>query len=491
MELIRCHIEGFGRLSDFSLSFHHGVNALYMENGTGKTTLCAFIKCMLYGLADNRKQSLSENERKRYRPGQGGAFGGSLTVSHEGHIYRITRRFGARPSEDLLEVFDEETGAKTEVLGACPGRFMLSIDAEGFRDCATFSERAFAPTLENESILSLIGTQTNASEVSLSLALERLSQKRKEYERRGGRGLLSETEAEISHSRARVAALLPQAESLADKEAAFLAAKADLIALSEKSAAPIKEKKEKPKRRHIFLPFAVLLLLCGVLLGAFFSPLAFLLLIPSSLLFFLAIPKEKKKNAPSDIRESKDATSIFEEKYKICAAFQRDYEAALDAQSEIAFLTEEMRRLEQRRIYTEQQLSQIRKAEELLAEAGRRYREARGKATLSYFKKNLSSLGESGGESFRLDDRFAPSLLEKDAYRSAEALSRAGKDAVSLSRSLAILHAMPTAAKPPLIFDDPFLSYDDGRLSGALGLLSALGEEFQVLYVTCSRSRMP
>ncbi len=493
MELIRCHIEGFGRLSDFSLSFHSGLNAHRMENGGGKTTLCAFIRAMLYGLSDSRKQSLSENERKRYLPWQGGAFGGSLTVSHEGRLYRITRRFGARPSEDLLEVFDEQTGAKTEALGTCPGRFMLSVDAEGFRDCATFSERAFAPTLENESVLALIGAQTNAGEVSLSLALERLAEKRKEYERRGGRGLLCETEAEISRNRAREAALLSIAEGLADREAEFLAAKAELLALSEKAADPTEQGKHKRAKggRIPLLLGALLLLLCGALFGALFSPLAFLLLIPSAFLLFLALAKRKDEIKTIFSLKQTEALAVFEEKYKRCTACQKEYEAALEAQSEIAFLAEETRRLEQRRAQTEQRLSEIRKAEALLTEAGRRYREARGKATLSHFKAHLAALGEKNGESFRLDDRFSPSLLEADTYHSAEALSRAGKDAVSLSRGLAMLHAMPTAAKPPLLFDDPFLSYDDERLSGALGLLEALGEQFQILYFTCSHSRMP
>ena len=100
-------------------------------------------------------------------------------------------------------------------------------------------------------------------------------------------------------------------------------------------------------------------------------------------------------------------------------------------------------------------------------------------------------LGEKESEKFRLDDTLAPTLLSHDAYRSADALSRAGKDAVSLSRSLALLGALPSEKKPVLLFDDPFLCYDDRRLSGALRMLEALATDQQILYFTCSHSRMP
>ncbi len=491
MELIRCHVENFGRLSDLNLEFHAGLNAFCLENGGGKTTLCAFIKCMLYGLADNRKQSLYENERKHYLPWQGGIFGGSLTVLHEGRVYRISRRFGARPSEDSLEVFDEETGAKTDALGSCPGRSMLSIDAEGFRDCAAFSERAFAPTLENESVFSLMGAQKNEGEVSLSAALDRLAEQRREYERRGGRGLLFEIDAEIARDTARQAALLPSADALSEKEADFLEAKA---ALSAVRAAPNDTPRGTKKRNRALLFAVFATVLCTLaLLGTVLSPLSLLLLIPAAALFLLPLCIRDPKYARQASAEegNGDPSSDFEEKYRICAERQRAYEAALNAHREVAFLAEQLRRLREQRAQIEQRLSDIKKTETLLAEAGRRYREARGKATLSHFKAHLLALGEKGGEDFRLDDRFSPSLLSADAYRSAEALSRAGKDAVSLSRSLALLCAMPTAAKPPLILDDPFLAYDDGRLAGALGLLDALGKEFQILYFTCSHSRMP
>ena len=107
------------------------------------------------------------------------------------------------------------------------------------------------------------------------------------------------------------------------------------------------------------------------------------------------------------------------------------------------------------------------------------------------FAKSLSTLGETKSESFRLGDRFTPVFLSDESYRSAEVLSRGEKDRVSLARSLSLLGAMPGENRPPLLLDDPFLSYDDAHLEIALTALTRLAKDYQIIYLTCSHSRMP
>ena len=40
--------------------------------------------------------------------------------------------------------------------------------------------------------------------------------------------------------------------------------------------------------------------------------------------------------------------------------------------------------------------------------------------------------------------------------------------------------------RPPLIFDDPFVTLDDARATRALGLLRSIATDFQVIYLTTS-----
>ena len=101
MRLLNCQIENFGKLQNLELYFQDGLNVFLRENGFGKSTLAAFIRVMFYGLSGERKAQDSDNERKKYRPWQGGSFGGSLCFAlDDGRCYRITGRspeFSALP----------------------------------------------------------------------------------------------------------------------------------------------------------------------------------------------------------------------------------------------------------------------------------------------------------------------------------------------------------------------------------------------------------
>ena len=66
MRLLTCHIENFGKLSDFSYDFADGYNAFVLPNGAGKSTFAAFIRVMFYGFAGETKRTELEKERKRY-----------------------------------------------------------------------------------------------------------------------------------------------------------------------------------------------------------------------------------------------------------------------------------------------------------------------------------------------------------------------------------------------------------------------------------------
>lgn len=61
------------------MSFNNGLNQLIEENGWGKSTLTAFIKVMFYGFDNSSKRDSYENERKRYKPWNGGIYGGNIT----------------------------------------------------------------------------------------------------------------------------------------------------------------------------------------------------------------------------------------------------------------------------------------------------------------------------------------------------------------------------------------------------------------------------
>ena len=100
MRLLNLHVENFGALHDYRLEFSRGLQVLHHENGWGKSTLAVFIKAMFFGLPATSKRSLDENERKKYTPWQGGAFGGSLEFECAKGKFRIERSFGDKEKDD-------------------------------------------------------------------------------------------------------------------------------------------------------------------------------------------------------------------------------------------------------------------------------------------------------------------------------------------------------------------------------------------------------
>ena len=84
MKLVSCHVENFGKLADFSFRFEEDLSVLFAENGWGKSTFAAFLKVMFYGFDGENRRNEDGNERLRYRPWNGGVYGGSIVFASGG-----------------------------------------------------------------------------------------------------------------------------------------------------------------------------------------------------------------------------------------------------------------------------------------------------------------------------------------------------------------------------------------------------------------------
>lgn len=132
MKILSCHIENFGKLHDCTWDFTDGLNTFCAENGWGKSTFAAFVRAMFYGLDGERKKSIEENERKRYKPWQGGVFGGQLVFETEGKSYQISRIFGEKDAADEFELRDAKTNLISKDYSKKIGEELFKINRESF-----------------------------------------------------------------------------------------------------------------------------------------------------------------------------------------------------------------------------------------------------------------------------------------------------------------------------------------------------------------------
>ena len=219
MRLLHLDIENFGRLQGYSLDLREGLNVLHEKNGWGKSTLAVFIKAMLYGLPASTKRSLDRNERKKYTPWQGGAYGGSLEFECEKGRFRVERIFAAREADDEFRLFDLSTNRPSSAFSPALGTELLGIDAEGFERSAYLSQQGMDLQEGNASVTAkLTGLLEEVNDMgSFEEAVRALDRRRQYYEVKGGRGRVPDLQRELIEQKADLEqrrALLPGQEQL-------------------------------------------------------------------------------------------------------------------------------------------------------------------------------------------------------------------------------------------------------------------------------------
>lgn len=75
---------------------------------------------------------------------------------------------------------------------------------------------------------------------------------------------------------------------------------------------------------------------------------------------------------------------------------------------------------------------------------------------------------------------------ERGAWIDASGLSKGTGDQLYLAARLGLVRQVTQDRRPPLVFDDPFVTFDDERALRAVELLRELAADHQVLYLTCS-----
>lgn len=132
MRLISVRIENFGKLSNFDLEFNGGKNVILHDNGYGKTTLANFIKVMFYGF-DNDGRKGGVKEREKYKPWQGGVYGGTIRFEVSGKTYILRRTFADKAAGDEFELRDAGTNTVSSDYSVNIGEELFLLDAESFK----------------------------------------------------------------------------------------------------------------------------------------------------------------------------------------------------------------------------------------------------------------------------------------------------------------------------------------------------------------------
>ena len=120
----------FGKLDGETLRLQRGLNVITAPNEWGKSTWCAFILAMLYGI--NTRQRSKQGaiaEKERYKPWSGKPMEGSMELEWNGRHITIERRTKGRVPMGEFRAFETDSGlAVPELTGDNCGQMLLGVE---------------------------------------------------------------------------------------------------------------------------------------------------------------------------------------------------------------------------------------------------------------------------------------------------------------------------------------------------------------------------
>ncbi len=120
----------FGKLDGETLRFHRGLNVITAPNEWGKSTWCAFMMAMLYGI--NTRQRSKQGtiaDKERYKPWSGKPMEGSMELEWKGRSITIERRTKGRIPMGEFRAFETDSGLEvSELTGENCGQMLLGVE---------------------------------------------------------------------------------------------------------------------------------------------------------------------------------------------------------------------------------------------------------------------------------------------------------------------------------------------------------------------------
>ncbi len=241
----------FGKLKNSALELSPGLNVITAPNESGKSTWCAFIKAMLYGIDTSERDSAGRLAVKnRYRPWDDGAMEGSMEVTWAGNDVTIERS-GTKSSP--MKTFTARMTGTGEVLssmtGESAGEMLTGVPEHVFERTAYINRPGIKVSQDGElekRIAALVTTGQEGASYSETDALLRSWQRRIRYNKTG---LIPTMEQELEAARASMRALERSVDELAEMRSAISTLKKSIDSLEEDMRTHEKLEKQNLVRR--------------------------------------------------------------------------------------------------------------------------------------------------------------------------------------------------------------------------------------------------
>lgn len=124
----------FGKLEHQTLTLEPGLNIIHAPNEWGKSTWCAFIVAMLYGIDTRERNTMTTlADKERYKPWSGAPMSGRMDIAWNGKDITIERSTKGKAVMGQFNAYETATGLPVSELTAenC-GEMLLGVEKSVF-----------------------------------------------------------------------------------------------------------------------------------------------------------------------------------------------------------------------------------------------------------------------------------------------------------------------------------------------------------------------
>ncbi|MDO5134818.1 MAG: AAA family ATPase [Eubacteriales bacterium] len=501
MILKRLTIKRFGKICHKTLELSPGINVLYGENESGKTTLHTFIHSMLFGITRQRGRGAKNDIYARYEPWESPAdYGGSLWFECQGKEYRLTRTF--YKENQSAQLFCQEEGR------------LLEMDEDLERLLGKVSQAVYDNTVSVGQLKSVAGPElarelqnymasyqgTGDCSVDLGRAMQMLKMTRKGYRDQKEKGK-REREKEQEKLQAKMEYLKGEMEELTKKQSALSQKEAGLRGKpgQETGESLMEDTLDRLRAKKAGLLAASLL---GVLLGIaglVFRPGAAdqlsrlgwdfcMVLSVGAVCFFLSALRRVQRDLGRQ-RKLMIRWNAQQEKLR----WNRDAieETCQEKRMDFSNLMEEYQDYENESLLPSGEDREIQAIELAMATiediSGNMQRRA-GRRLRSRTSRILKEITGGRYQDVVMDEELHMTVNTQERTIPVERLSRGTLEQVYFALRMAAADLFCGGEAFPVILDDVFGMYDEERLASVLHWLEK--EEKQVIISTCSKREL-
>lgn len=486
MKIRELNIKNFGKFQDEKITFADGINIVYGENESGKSTLHTFIKSMLFGLERGRGRAANNDTFSQYEPWENpNHYAGTLKIESGGKVFCIQRKFDKYTKSS--ELFCQDDGEELSIENGDLDILLDDMSESVFENTVSIGQLKAEPSQPLSVALKNFATNCYSSgggDLNQTAAMEFLKKRKKEIQK--------EIDGELQKKR--------EKRDRLELEGSYVWR--DVHKLQEEleelnreiEAKKIKEEEEEPvpQRKKIRAGIIILFFLMIIIsLKLLTRPWNYLL----AIIFFLGlgnyvwsrlkvgrkqVKTESEKILEEISGESESLEKLLWERGHIQADLkekQIQYENLREQLEELEVLSDYIYQLEQKKLA-------VTIAEETINELSAKMQNELKDVLNQKASAILSKITNQKYTHINIEETLKMSVLADDRIIGVERLSRGTLEQIYFAIRMAATELLQKEEQP-VILDDTFVYYDDVRLQSTLQWLADNKE--QIIIFTCQK----